>query len=113
MDALWGPLDCRDEDMFDGKVASWVVAELEKPHEKPFFLACGFTKPHLPWYVPRKYFNLHPLESITLPATLEGDLTDVPAFGKRLAREVYDPSGEKNFATRPGPEQIFRRHPRV
>ena len=31
-----------------------------------------------------------------------GDLSDVPAFGKRLAREVYDPSGKKNFATRGG-----------
>jgi arylsulfatase A-like enzyme len=98
----WGPLDLSDEEMFDGKVSSWAVSELEKSHDKPFFLACGFTKPHLPWNVPSKYFNLHPLESITLPATLEGDLTDVPAFGKRLAREVYDPSGEKNFATRGG-----------
>ena len=51
------------------------------------------------WIVPRKYFNLHPLDNITLPATVEGDLADVPAFGKRLAREVYDPSGDKNFAT--------------
>ena len=97
--APWGETDLSDEEMFDGKVASWVVSELEKPHDKPFFLACGFTKPHLPWIVPRKYFNLHPLDNITLPATVEGDLADVPAFGKRLAREVYDPSGDKNFAT--------------
>jgi arylsulfatase A-like enzyme len=95
----WGPIDLSDEEMFDGKVSSWAVSELEKSHDKPFFLACGFTKPHLPWIVPRKHFNLYPLESITLPVTVEGDLTDVPAFGKRLAREVYDPSGEKNFAT--------------
>ena len=98
----WGKIDLGDEEMFDGKVASWAVSELGKSHDKPFFLACGFTKPHLPWYVPQKYFDLHPLESVTLPATLEGDLTDVPAFGKKLSREVYDPSGEKNFATRGG-----------
>lgn len=100
--APWGPISLRDEEMFDGKVANWAVSELEKSHEKPFFLACGFTKPHLPWYVPSKYFDMHPLESIMLPATLEDDLTDVPDFGKRLAREVYDPSGEQNFATRGG-----------
>lgn len=94
----WGKTDRSDQEMFDGKVASWIVSELEKPHDAPFFLACGFTKPHLPWVVPRKYFELHPLESITLPGTVEDDLADVPAFGKRLAREVYDPSGEKNFA---------------
>ncbi|MDB4614235.1 sulfatase [bacterium] len=97
--APWGPNDLNDEQMFDGKVASWAVLELQKSHDKPFFLACGLTKPHLPWIVPKKYFDLHPLEGITLPPTLEGDLIDVPTFGKRLAREVYDPSGEKDFAT--------------
>jgi arylsulfatase A-like enzyme len=95
----WGPLACSDEEMFDGKVATWIVSQLKESHEKPFFLACGLTKPHLSWRVPQKYFDLHPLESIQLPATREGDLADVPAFGQRLAREVYDPSGEKNFAT--------------
>jgi len=94
----WGPLACSDEEMFDGKVTSWVVSQVEKSHEKPFFLACGLTKPHLPWQVPQKYFDMHPLDGIQLPATRKGDLEDVPAFGRRLAREVYDPSGEKNFA---------------
>jgi arylsulfatase A-like enzyme len=95
----WGPLSVEDEELFDGKVANWVVSQLERSQEKPFFLAFGLTKPHLPWYVPQKYFDLHPLDSIQLPATREGDLDDIPAFGQRLAREVYDPSGERNFAT--------------
>jgi len=98
----WGKVDLDDEDMFDGKVASWAVSEMEKPCREPFFLACGFTKPHLPWVVPSKYFDLYPLESVALPPSLAGDLADVPAFGKRLAREVYDPSGEKNFASSGG-----------
>jgi arylsulfatase A-like enzyme len=97
----WGPLACGDEDMFDGKVASWVVSQLEISQDKPFFLACGLTKPHLPWQVPQKYFDLHPLDDIQLPATRKGDLEDIPAFGKKLAREVYDPSGERNFAVKP------------
>ena len=37
--APWGPLDCDDEDMFDGKTANWIISELQKPQEKPFFLA--------------------------------------------------------------------------
>ena len=101
----WGPLDCGDEELFDGKVASWAVSELEKLKKKPFFLACGFTKPHLPWFVPRKYFDLYPLETIKLPPVTKGDLDDVPPFGKRLAREVYDPSGERNFASQGGDHQ--------
>lgn len=94
----WGPLDCGDEAMFDGKVASWVVSELEKAHDRPFFLAYGLTKPHLTWQVPQKYFDLHPLDSIELPPVRAGDQDDLPAFGKMLARKVYDPSGERDFA---------------
>jgi arylsulfatase A-like enzyme len=97
----WGALDCGDEEMFDGNNANWIIAELEKPQEKPFFLAYGLTKPHLPWYVPQKYFDLHPIDDIELPPVTEGDLDDLPAFGKKLAREVYDPSGERNFAVMP------------
>ncbi|MDP6893297.1 MAG: sulfatase [Verrucomicrobiota bacterium] len=96
--APWGPLDNDDSEMFDSNVVSWAISELEKTHDKPFFLACGFTKPHLPWHVPRKYFDLHPLSKIVLPETLINDREDLPVFGKKLAQEVYDVSGPRNFA---------------
>ena len=104
----WGQVDLRDDEMFDGKVASWAISEVEKARREPFFLACGFTKPHLPWIVPRKYFNLYPLETITLPPSVSNDLSDVPSFGRRLAREVYDPSGEKDFAVDGGDHANIR-----
>lgn len=97
----WGPLACSDDEMFDGKNANWIIAELAKPQEEPFFLAYGLTKPHLTWEVPQKYFDMHPIDGIELPRVMKGDLDDVPAFGKKLAREVYDPSGERNFAVKP------------
>ena len=46
--APWGPLDVEDSEMFDVKNVDWAISELEKSHEKPFFIACGFTKPHMP-----------------------------------------------------------------
>lgn len=104
----WGNVDLRDDEMFDGKVASWAISEIQKPRREPFFLACGFTKPHLPWIVPRKYFNLYPLDTIKLPPSVVDDLSDVPSFGRRLAREVYDPSGEKNFAAHGGDHENIR-----
>ena len=82
----------------DTKVVNWAISELGKKHDKPFFLACGFTKPHLPWYVPEKYFDLHPLGKIVLPKVPNNDRDDLPAFGKKLAREVHDVSGARNFA---------------
>lgn len=97
----WGALACSDDEMLDGINAKWIITELKKPQEKPFFLAYGLTKPHLTWSVPQKYFDLHPLEGIKLPPTKKGDLDDLPAFGKKLAREVYDPSGERDFAVKP------------
>ncbi len=100
--APWGPVPITDDEMIDGMVANWAVSELEKAHDKPFFLACGFTKPHLPWYVPQKYFDMHPLESIELPETLVDDLDDVPDFGRKLAIEVWDPSGDRDFAVEGG-----------
>jgi arylsulfatase A-like enzyme len=101
----WGPSSSTDEEMFDHKVASWVISELDRTHDKPFFLAGGFTKPHLPWIVPKAYFDRHPLEGIELPETIEGDLDDVPPFGRKLAREVYDVSGGRNFEKHGGDHQ--------
>ncbi|MEM7374385.1 MAG: sulfatase [Bacteroidota bacterium] len=97
--APWGPLEVDDEEMFDTKVVNWTISQLQRSHDKPFFLACGFTKPHLPWFAPQQYFDLHPLDSIILPETLDDDRDDLPAWGKKFAREVHDVSGARNFAT--------------
>jgi arylsulfatase A-like enzyme len=43
------------------------------------------VKPHLPWYLPKMYFDRFPLAEIKLPLTKEGDLDDVPAAGKKMA----------------------------
>ena len=34
---------------------------------KPFFMAVGFHKPHLPHIAPQEYFDLYPLEKVSLP----------------------------------------------
>lgn len=86
----WGPLDVESADMGDSQVADWVIQRLTQPRNRPFFLACGFYRPHLPWYVPRKYFERHPVESVLLPETLDGDLDDVPRGGIQMARPQGD-----------------------
>ena len=58
----------KDEDHTDGKVATQAIELLEKHKAGPFFLAVGFYKPHCPYVAPQKYFDLYPLEKITLPA---------------------------------------------
>jgi len=86
----WGIVDVKPEEMGDWKVADWVINQLRQKHNKPFFLACGFFRPHLPWYVPKKYFDMHPLNEIILPDVKEDDLNDVPEAGKKMAKPWGD-----------------------
>jgi len=49
----WGPVNAPVNAMADAKVADWVSEQLRQASfNKPFFLACGIFRPHLPWYVP-------------------------------------------------------------
>ena len=81
----WCPLDIEDPLMGDYKSVEYVIGQLEKKHGNPFFLACGIYRPHLPWYVPRRYFEMFPLESIQLPKVLENDLDDLSDRARDIA----------------------------
>jgi len=62
-----GP-DVPDSAYADGQVADKTIRDLEKMKKsgKPFFLACGFVRPHLPFYAPKKYWDLYDREKISL-----------------------------------------------
>jgi len=53
----FAPLANGDEDMPDYKVVSYGLEKLQAKHDKPFFLAIGLVKPHMPFSVPKKYFE--------------------------------------------------------
>lgn len=74
----WSPIPLSDEETADCGSVDWVIEQLNREHEKPFFLACGIYRPHLPWYVPQKYFDMFPLDSIQLPVIIENDRDDLP-----------------------------------
>lgn len=82
----WGPIPGKEEkDYGDVQIVNYARSFLSQKHDKPFFLALGTYKPHIPWHVPQKYFDLYPLDSIVIPEKLENDLDDVPAVGRKLA----------------------------
>jgi len=82
----FAPLAGDDEEMPDHAVVDWCLARLAERDDRPFFLACGLVKPHLPFSVPKKWFDRFPLESIELPPWNPADLDDVPAEGVSVAR---------------------------
>ncbi len=86
----WGPVFVPDSEMGDWKVVDWASKELQRKHDKPFFLACGIFRPHLPWYVPPKYFDMFDVNKVTLPNVKEDDLDDVPPIGRHLALRSGD-----------------------
>ena len=63
----WIATDNKDEDEPDGSTAPRIVQLFEKHKDKPFFIAAGFDKPHLPLIAPKRYFDLYPMDSIQLP----------------------------------------------
>lgn len=56
-----------DETYMDGKTAAEAIKTLGQVKDKPFFLAVGFRKPHLPFVSPKKYWDLYKRESIHVP----------------------------------------------
>ncbi|MCP5111481.1 MAG: sulfatase, partial [bacterium] len=81
----WAPIDVDDEAMPDYKLASWAAEFLGRKHEKPFFLAAGIFRPHIPWFVPRKYFEMYPIEEVIVPVVKQDDLADLPQAAWEMA----------------------------
>lgn len=86
----FAPLNCKDEDIDDYGITNYGIEQLSKKQDKPFFLAVGLHKPHMPWNVPQKYYDLFPLDKIELPPTQANDLADVPPSGVKMARPTGD-----------------------
>jgi len=78
-----------DELMADHKVVNWAIEQLKSDHDQPLFLAVGIFRPHIPWFVPQKYFDLYPIENVKLPDVIENDLGDVSEVGKRWLRRHW------------------------
>ncbi|MDG1896787.1 MAG: sulfatase [Fuerstiella sp.] len=84
------PLDLQDKDLPDWHTVDFCIDRMNQKRDKPFFIACGLIKPHLPWAVPRKYYEMYPRENIRLPPHRTDDLDDLPRAGVRMAGPEKD-----------------------
>lgn len=94
---LWdfGAQTYKESSFQDHQTASWAIEQI-KAHEsakgtnanpqtvKPFFMAIGFYRPHVPFYSPKRVFDQIPLDEIELPLVKPGDRNDLPAIASEL-----------------------------
>lgn len=60
--------DGGDDEQTDARVAAESIRILERSAAgRPFFLAVGLYRPHVPCVAPKKYFQMYPVEKITPP----------------------------------------------
>ena len=80
-------LDVADASYKDGKIANKAVKDLKKLKKsgKPFLLAVGFLKPHLPFNAPSKYWDYYDDEYIQLPVN-----NTFPENGPKSAGNWYE-----------------------
>ena len=90
--ASWRSFDgFEDNQLPDGQIADNAIEtlrqlkqNLSKGDNRPFFLAVGFHKPHVPFYAPSKYFDKYPpADQIQL-----ADNPDVPTDFPPIARAI-------------------------
>ncbi len=73
--------DGNDLEHADGKTAQKAIELIKKHKNKPFFLAVGFVRPHVPFVAPKKYFEPYPFERMVMPENINNDWNDIPKRG--------------------------------
>jgi iduronate 2-sulfatase len=78
--AWWVATSNDDAHEPDGERARRLAKLIEEHKDGPFFLAAGFSKPHLKWVAPKRYFDMYPPESVRVLPEPADDLQDIPAI---------------------------------
>lgn len=102
--------DVPDNTYIDGQTCDKTIKDLHRlaKMDKPFFLACGFVRPHLPFYAPKKYWNLYDREEIALadnrykPKNAPDALTGSGEFGSYHDKNIEYNSDEFHKISRHG-----------
>lgn len=69
-----------DSEHADGMAADRAIEILDRVKDKPFFLAVGFVRPHVPLVAPKKYFDQYNRDAMVAPVVPQNDLDDVPGI---------------------------------
>jgi iduronate 2-sulfatase len=106
--------DVADEAYADGRVAAETIRRLglaaarRSADGTPFFIAAGFVRPHLPFSVPRRYWDLHDPSSLPRPGIGEPPQA-APAYALKRGGEIaaYAPVPESGLVDEPLARQLI------
>ena len=84
-------VDTPENQHIDGAIAEQALQALNRlsKDDKPFFLAVGFIRPHLPFVVPRKYWELYDRNAIPLAKNTSLP-KNAPSFAMNTMYELRD-----------------------
>jgi arylsulfatase A-like enzyme len=85
----WGVWPPDPNEHVDIKTANYVIDQLQQNHNKPFFLAAGIFRPHMPFFIPPGYDDEYPEHTVRMPVLLPNDVDDL-APGHRLLPNYKD-----------------------
>lgn len=72
--------DGPDTDFPDIVNSRHIIGFLQQKHEKPFFATMGIYRPHAPYTVPARFFDMYDPDGIELPYVPDDDLDDLPPY---------------------------------
>jgi iduronate 2-sulfatase len=109
--AAWEAPDVADDAYADGRIAAEAAKRLHAAKQnpgQPFFMAVGFARPHLPFSVPKKYWDLYDPAKLPMPdfeQAPEGAPPEAQKRGGEIA--AYKPVPENT--PQPYPDALKRK----
>ena len=82
------PSDGEDKAITDYMVAESAICMMDEHKAEPWFIGAGFFRPHVPFIVPSKYFDLYQVDDIQVPPFDPSELKTAP----RIAYDTMDPN---------------------
>lgn len=100
-------VDAPDSAYVDGQAADAAIEALQRLKDRPFFLAVGTKRPHLPWAAPRRYWDLHRQKDFTLPADAARPVDDATLAAYSWRYEWRPKTGElRGYSDIPATETV-------
>lgn len=89
----WGRFPQTEVQAHDWQNAQWLIEQMQRPAEKPRWMAIGFYRPHVPLYAPPRWFDEAPdISNVRLPPILRTDWEDIPTMA-RVIKSTQGPAG--------------------